>query len=194
MQGRQLPTSSNIENWWEGMIDDVIMHGKWRHLWKVYYKSIPEFVRKRSLLTVKLLKQTKIFEISMSESRIYKEWQTLAIIREITDSILETGRNGSKPGVSRIIRESWQPCVWNTTVRIHLLTDVFGLLSSRNCATMATWHNDFCSLLTKVVPGRRLGEPCLVLRVTWSERVFVSDTSPKCINREGLGRRPQYWD
>ena len=33
------------------------------------------------------------------------------------------------------------------TVRIHFLSDVFGLLSSRNFATMATWRNDFSSLL-----------------------------------------------
>ena len=33
------------------------------------------------------------------------------------------------------------------TVRIHFLSDIFGLLSSRNFATVATWHNDFSSLL-----------------------------------------------
>ena len=33
------------------------------------------------------------------------------------------------------------------TVRIHFLSDVFGLLSSRNFATMATWRNDLSSLL-----------------------------------------------
>ena len=33
-----------------------------------------------------------------------------AINREISDSNLETGRNGSKPGASRIIWESLQPC------------------------------------------------------------------------------------
>ena len=48
------------------------------------------------MLTVKQLKQCKIFEISQSESRIYKKWITSAIIREISDSNLETGRNGSK--------------------------------------------------------------------------------------------------
>ena len=31
-------------------------------------------------------------------------------------------------------------------VRIHFLSDVFGLLSSPNFANMATWHNDFSSL------------------------------------------------
>ena len=32
-------------------------------------------------------------------------------------------------------------------VRIHFLSDVFGLLSSRNFATMAMLRNDFSSLL-----------------------------------------------
>ena len=54
----------------------------------------------------KSLKQCKIFEISLSESQVYKKWQTLAIIQEISDSNLETGRYGSKSGVSRIILES----------------------------------------------------------------------------------------
>ena len=31
-------------------------------------------------------------------------------------------------------------------VRIHYLNDVFGLLSSKNFATMATWRNEFPSL------------------------------------------------
>ena len=31
-------------------------------------------------------------------------------------------------------------------VQIHFLSDVFGLLSSKNFATMATWRNDFSSL------------------------------------------------
>ena len=68
-----------------------------------YYNGVPEFVKKRSMLTEKYLKQREIFEISLSESRIYKKWQTSAIIREISDSNLETGRNGLKCGVSRII-------------------------------------------------------------------------------------------
>ena len=54
----------------------------------------------------KSLEQCKIFEISLSESQVYKKWQTLVIIREISDSNLETGRYSSKAGVSRIIRES----------------------------------------------------------------------------------------
>ena len=33
------------------------------------------------------------------------------------------------------------------TVRIPFLSDVFGLLSSKSFATMATWRNDFSLLL-----------------------------------------------
>ena len=33
-------------------------------------------------------------------------------------------------------------------VQIHFLSDVFGLLSSKNFATMAMWRNDFSSLLS----------------------------------------------
>ena len=42
------------------------------------------------MLKVKQLKQGKIFEISLTESQIYKTLQTSAIIREISDSNLET--------------------------------------------------------------------------------------------------------
>ena len=62
------------------------------------------------MLKVKLLKQRKIFEISLTESRIYKKQQTSSTIREISDSNLETGRNVSKSGVSGIIQQSWQHC------------------------------------------------------------------------------------
>ena len=51
------------------------------------------------------MQKIKIFG---SERRVYKKWQTLAIIREIFDSNLETRRYGPVTGVSRIIRESWQ--------------------------------------------------------------------------------------
>ena len=65
-------------------------------------------------------------------------WQTSAIIPEISDSNLETLRNGSKSGLSQIIRESRQPCklslyytliytylsycyiVWSSTYNTHL--------------------------------------------------------------------------
>ena len=44
----------------------------------------------------------------MVEKSSLQEIATLAIIWEISDSNLETGRYGPKSGVSRIIRESWQ--------------------------------------------------------------------------------------
>ena len=56
----------------------------------LHYNGILRFLRKRSMLKVKQLKQRKIFEISLTESQIYKTLQTSAIIREISDSNLET--------------------------------------------------------------------------------------------------------
>ena len=51
------------------------------------YNSIPEFMRKPSMLTVKWFKQCKIFEILLSKIRAYRKWQTL-----------ETGRYNAKSG------------------------------------------------------------------------------------------------
>ena len=45
-----------------------------------------------------------------------QEIATLAIIREISDSNLETGRYSPKFGVSRISRESWQHCCCDKTL------------------------------------------------------------------------------
>ena len=56
------------------------------------------------MLTVKELKQRKIFEIV--GNRVCKKWQTSAIILEVSDSNLESGIYGPKSGVSRIVRES----------------------------------------------------------------------------------------
>ena len=56
------------------------------------------------MLTVKQLKQCNVFEVILSESRFYKKWQTLVIIREISDCNLETGKtvqNLESPGLSR---------------------------------------------------------------------------------------------
>ena len=58
------------------------------------------------IINRKIAQTAQIFDISLSESRIYKKEQTSAIIREISDSNLETGRNSLKSGVSQIIRES----------------------------------------------------------------------------------------
>ena len=107
----------NFCNIWPKRFTSLLSH------YCLYFNGIPEFVGKRLMLTVNKLKQPKIFKISLSESRIYKKWQTSAIIREISDSNLDTGRNGLKSGVSRIIRESWRPCnkfkinVWQMTRR-----------------------------------------------------------------------------
>ena len=62
------------------------------------------------MLTVKLLQTTQKIEILGSESQVYKKWQTAAMIREIFNSNVETGRNGPESGVSQIVRESWQHC------------------------------------------------------------------------------------
>ena len=46
------------------------------------------------MLTVKLLQTMQKIKILGSESRVNKKWQTVAIIREIFYSNLETGRYG----------------------------------------------------------------------------------------------------
>ena len=63
---------------------------------------------------------------SLSESRVYKKWQTLTIIREISDSDLETGRYGWKSGASQIIRESLQHWEqrWMTRIQTKLPVSV----------------------------------------------------------------------
>ena len=45
------------------------------------------------------------------------------------------------------IKWNWIRSMKFVTVRIHFFRNVFGLLSSRNFATMAMWRNDFSSLL-----------------------------------------------
>ena len=78
-----------------------------------------------STLSLKLQWHTRIYgetfhvTVAQTTQNIWKfmvgksslqEIATLAIIREISDSNLETGRYSLKSGVSRIIRESWQHC------------------------------------------------------------------------------------
>ena len=41
---------------------------------------------------------------------ILQKISTMAIMREISDSNLDTGRYGPKSAISRIIQESWQLC------------------------------------------------------------------------------------
>ena len=42
------------------------------------------------------------------------------------------------------------------TVRIYFLSDIFGLISSRNFATMATWRNDFSFLFINTTHGNNV--------------------------------------
>ena len=60
-----------------------------------------------------------------------KEITILVIIREISDSNLETGRYGSKSGVSQIIRESWQH--WKIQRLITWLMNLFSIGQWINC-------------------------------------------------------------
>ena len=55
------------------------------------------------MLKVKYIKQRKMFEISLTESRIYKKLQTSAIIRRFQTLIWrpgETVQNRASPGLS----------------------------------------------------------------------------------------------
>ena len=79
-----------------------------------------------------------IWNFIVRKIRIYKKWQTWAIIWEISDSNLKTGRNGSKSGVSQIIRESWLPCLNPLSLSIHLQilqTDL------HTCPLRISWEN-----------------------------------------------------
>ena len=49
------------------------------------------------------------------------------------------------------IEWNWTRTMKFETVRIHFLSDVFCLFRSRKLATMATWRNDFSSLLIDYV-------------------------------------------
>ena len=79
--------------------------------------------------------------------KVYKSLQeiaTLAIIREISDSNLETGRYGPKSGVSRIIRQSWQHCGFRilcqggTWIRIPVVS---GIADSLSCIPDSKRHD-----------------------------------------------------
>ena len=61
--------------------------------------------------------------------------------------------------------------VWNSTNA--LLSDVFGLLSSRNFAIMATWRNNFSSLLTDMATWDWVGvELNCILGLFWGANVI----------------------
>ena len=65
---------------------------------------MPEFMRKHSMLTVAQTMQN-ILHFMVGKSSL-QEIATLAIIQEISDSNLETGRYSPKSGVFLIIQES----------------------------------------------------------------------------------------
>ena len=79
------------------------------------------------MLTLTYFKQRKKFEISLSESRVYKKWQTSAIIREVSGSHVETGRNGPKSGVSKLCTNLFGH---------NLLTEIKGLCMVREHPTL----------------------------------------------------------
>ena len=70
-----------------------------------YIHNNDRSLRKRSV-SIKQLKQRKIFEISFSEMSSLQEMANFGDYPGVSGSNLETGRYGSKSGVSWIIRES----------------------------------------------------------------------------------------
>ena len=67
---------------------------------------------KRSTLAVKWLKQGKIFKILLSESRVYKKWQTSAITQEISDFNLETKPVNAAPPKKFRFGSKWKTFRW----------------------------------------------------------------------------------
>ena len=70
---------------------------------------MPQIMRKRSIIINMWFKQRKIFKILWSESQVYKNWQTWAIIREISYSNLKTGIYGQNlefHGLSRRVHSA----------------------------------------------------------------------------------------
>ena len=49
------------------------------------------------------------------------------------------------------IKWNWIRSMKFETVQLHFLSDVFGLVWSRNFATMVTWRNNFSSLLANTI-------------------------------------------
>ena len=63
-------------------------------------------------------------------------------------SKLSYGSFGFNPRKFRQIKWHWIRSMKFEAVQIHFLSDFFGLLSSKNFATTAMWHNDFSCLLS----------------------------------------------
>ena len=80
------------------------------------------------MLTVAQTTQN-IWKVTVGKSSL-PEAATLAIIQEISDSDLETGRYGPKSGVFRVIWESWQQEAANRAIfnGFHLIHTLFSAL------------------------------------------------------------------
>ena len=73
------------------------------------------------------------------------DWVNTTVDTVLSDSSLENVANISQ------INWNWVRSMKFKTVRIHFLSDFFGLLSSRNIATLTMWLNDFSFLLTAIL-------------------------------------------
>ena len=80
-----------------------------------YLHNNDRSLRKRSV-SIKQLKQRKIFEISLSEMSSLKEMANFGDYPGVSGSNLETRRYGSKSGVSWIIRDSWKHWCWQVNL------------------------------------------------------------------------------
>ena len=76
--------------------------------YRSYYSGIPEFVMKRWIYINSKIAQTT--QINIWNFTIYMKCKLRRLSGRFHTLIRETGRNGSKSRVSRIIRESWQHC------------------------------------------------------------------------------------
>ena len=65
------------------------------------------------------------------------------------------------------IELNWITSMKLETVRTHFRSDVFGLSSSRNFATMATWRNGFSVLSMDTLPAIWMGLKSALLRQTF---------------------------
>ena len=102
LQGCQPPTSWNIENMIGSQVDDRWRHNA-RHIDVILVDCNVSFQKKK--LT------QNIWDFIVGKSSL-QEIGNFSDYPEIPDINLETGRYGSKSGVSRIIQKSWQPCYW----------------------------------------------------------------------------------
>ena len=99
-------------------------------------------------------KRWKSARASPTPHHTLNEERTARFTAQPLSALVATPQKRQKnPTNSETFTNIWQ-IEWNgigsmkfETVRIHFL-NIFGLLSYRNSATMATWRNDFCSLFS----------------------------------------------